>query len=86
MSDLGPLKISKGLQLDKHWQSNLAPPMGRIAIPSRQEIAAPFASKEAFIDFLRAPKCSDGRVTIGDARWSNVDLEPTPEKDRTWTW
>ncbi|KAF3043616.1 hypothetical protein E8E11_008571 [Didymella keratinophila] len=60
--------------------------MGRVTLPSKQEIAAPFISTAAFVDFIRSPQDNEGQVTVGNARWSNKDLEPTPEKDRTWTW
>ncbi len=55
-------------------------------IPTRAELAAPWQSKEAFIDFVKASQGNQGQVTVGDAKWSNKDLEPTPEEDRTWTW
>ncbi|KAF1931164.1 uracil permease [Didymella exigua CBS 183.55] len=60
--------------------------MKSVAMPSRQEIVAPFQSKEAFVDFIRTPQGNEGQATVGDAKWSNKDLEPTPQKDRTWTW
>lgn len=60
--------------------------MGKLSIPSKAEIAAPFKSKEAFFDFLRAPEGSEDRPAVGDSRWSNKDLAPTPIEDRTWTW
>ena len=60
--------------------------MGRVTFPSKQEVAAPFRSKAAFADFIRSPQDNEGQATVGNARWSNKDLEPTPEKDRTWTW
>ncbi|KAK6001431.1 hypothetical protein QM012_002762 [Aureobasidium pullulans] len=60
--------------------------MGRFSIPSKAEIAAPFQSKEAFVDFLRAPEGNEDHAPVGDSRWSNKDLAPTPVKDRTWTW
>jgi len=55
-------------------------------LPSKAEIAAPFQSKEAFKQFVRSPEGNEGHATIGDARWSNKDLEPTPVEHRTWTW
>jgi hypothetical protein len=71
---------------DKHVHYlNFLAKMGRVALPSRQEIAAPFQSKAAFVDFLRAPQGNEAQTTF-DPRWSNKDLEPTPEQDRTWTW
>jgi NCS1 family nucleobase:cation symporter-1 len=60
--------------------------MGKFELPNKHELAAPFQSKEAFIGFLKAPRGNEGHTTIGDARWSNKDLEPTPEEQRTWTW
>jgi NCS1 family nucleobase:cation symporter-1 len=49
-------------------------------------MAAHFRSKEAFIDLLKAPQGNEGHVAVGDAKWSNKDLEPTPEEHRIWTW
>lgn len=60
--------------------------MGRLFIPSKQQLSAPFQSKDTFVEFARAPQGKDGQTIIGDAKWSNKDLEPTPEDDRTWTW
>ncbi|KAG9950056.1 allantoin, partial [Aureobasidium melanogenum] len=60
--------------------------MGKLSMPSKAEMAAPFQSKEAFIDFLKAPEGNEGHAVVGDSRWSNKDLAPTPVKDRTWTW
>lgn len=60
--------------------------MGKFEMPTKRRMAAPFQSKEAFVDFLRAPRVNDGHVPIGDERWSNKDLEPTPVEQRTWTW
>ncbi|KAG9958194.1 allantoin, partial [Aureobasidium melanogenum] len=60
--------------------------MGKLSIPSKAEVAAPFQSKEAFLDFLKAPEGNEGHALVGDSRWSNKDLAPTPVKDRTWTW
>jgi len=60
--------------------------MGKLPIPSKAEVAAPFQSKEAFISLLKAPRGNEGHNTVGDSRWSNKDLEPTPVEDRTWTW
>lgn len=54
--------------------------------PTREDIAAPFQSKEAFVNFLKAPQEIEGHASVGDARWSNKDLEPTPPEHRTWTW
>ncbi|KAK6834346.1 hypothetical protein PG987_009040 [Apiospora arundinis] len=53
--------------------------------PKRHAISAPFQSAEVFRDFIRAPKAVDGRETIGNEKWSNRDLEPTPPEERTWT-
>jgi NCS1 family nucleobase:cation symporter-1 len=61
--------------------------MGRLEVRmKKQQLAAAFKSKEAFVEFARAPQGKEGQTVIGDARWSNKDLEPTPENDRTWTW
>ncbi|EUC29717.1 hypothetical protein COCCADRAFT_39964 [Bipolaris zeicola 26-R-13] len=60
--------------------------MGKFEMPTKRRMAAPFQSKEAFVGFLRAPRVNDGHVPIGDERWSNKDLEPTPVEQRTWTW
>jgi NCS1 family nucleobase:cation symporter-1 len=60
--------------------------MGKFRVPSKAEITAPFQSKEAFIEFIRTPEGNDGHATVGDPKWSNKDLEPTPEEQRTWTW
>ncbi|PVH95088.1 hypothetical protein DM02DRAFT_732080 [Periconia macrospinosa] len=57
-----------------------------MGIPTKQKLTAPFKSKEAFVQFARTEQGVEGQTTIGDARWSNKDLEPTPEADRTWTW
>ncbi|KAI4746637.1 hypothetical protein E4T50_03020 [Aureobasidium sp. EXF-12298] len=59
--------------------------MGKLSIPSKAEMAAPFQSKEAFLDFLKAPEGNEGHAPVGDSRWSNKDLAPTPVEDRTWT-
>lgn len=60
--------------------------MDKLLIPSKAEMAAPFQSKEAFLDLLKAPEGNEGHTPVGDSRWSNKDLAPTPAKDRTWTW
>ncbi|KAE9582353.1 hypothetical protein CGMCC3_g1675 [Colletotrichum fructicola] len=60
--------------------------MARVLIPSRAEIAAPFQSRAAFREWAKAPEAPDGQARIGDSRWSNKDLEPTPPHQRTWTW
>lgn len=57
-----------------------------LRVPSKAEIKAPFQSKAAFVEFIRAPEDNEGRPTIGDQKWSNIDLEPTPLEHRTWTW
>lgn len=58
-----------------------------VHLPSRATVTAPFASKDAFIDFLKAPSAPDGQPGIGSGtKWSNRDLEPTPPEERTWTW
>lgn len=56
-----------------------------VRIPSRHAISAPFRSAEAFRDFVRAPQSAGGREQIGNEKWSNRDLEPTPPEERTWT-
>ena len=58
----------------------------RFRVPTREEVAAPFRSREAFVNFVKAPEDIEGHATVGDARWSNKDLEPTPLEHRTWTW
>ncbi|KAJ5058740.1 amidase signature domain-containing protein [Bipolaris maydis] len=60
--------------------------MGKFEMPTKRQMTAPFQSKDAFVDFLRAPRVNDGHVAIGDEKWSNKDLEPTPVEQRTWTW
>lgn len=60
--------------------------MSRLSLPSKANLTAPFRSKQAFVDFVKSPKGNVGHATIGDARWSNKDLEPTPVEHRTWTW
>jgi NCS1 family nucleobase:cation symporter-1 len=60
--------------------------MGKFEMPTRQRISAPFQSKATFVNFLRAPQGNEGRPAIGDEKWSNKDLEPTPVEQRTWTW
>ncbi|ROV99099.1 hypothetical protein VMCG_06603 [Cytospora schulzeri] len=58
-----------------------------VRLPSRAAVQAPFSSKEAFIDFLKAPPAPDGKPGLGSGtKWSNRDLEPTPPEERTWTW
>ncbi|CAD0084346.1 unnamed protein product, partial [Aureobasidium vineae] len=59
--------------------------MGKLSIPSKAEIAAPFQSREASVEFLRAPESNEGHTTVGDPRWTNKDLAPPPLEDRTWT-
>ncbi|KAI1675228.1 allantoin [Pyrenophora tritici-repentis] len=60
--------------------------MGKVQLPTRQQVTAPFQSKAAFVNFIRSPQGNDGQAPIGDERWSNKDLEPTPVEQRTWTW
>jgi len=60
--------------------------MGDFENSTRARLAGPWQSKQAFIEFVRAPQGNEGQKTIGDAKWSNKDLEPTPEEHRTWTW
>jgi NCS1 family nucleobase:cation symporter-1 len=58
-----------------------------VQFPSRASLTAPFQSRQAFVEFITVPDHvnKDG-VTIGDRRWSNKDLAPTPPEQRTWTW
>lgn len=60
--------------------------MGRLSLPSKADLAAPFRSKQAFFDFVKSPEGNEGHATVGDATWSNKDLEPTPVDQRHWTW
>lgn len=60
--------------------------MARIRIPTKAEMTAPFQSRAAFKEWAKASEAPDGRARIGDSRWSNKDLEPTPPEQRTWTW
>lgn len=60
--------------------------MGKFDLPTKERVVAPFRSKDAFVHFLKAPPTNEGHVAVGDARWSNKDLEPTSEEDRNWTW
>ncbi|KAH4059738.1 hypothetical protein HBI23_032820 [Parastagonospora nodorum] len=60
--------------------------MGKFDMASRHRMTAPFQSKDAFLNFVKAPQGNEGHATIGDTKWSNKDLEPTPEEHRTWTW
>lgn len=61
--------------------------MARITTPSLTAVKAPFQSKETFVSWLEAPiGTEDGRPPLGDPGWSNMDLEPTPPEQRTWTW
>jgi NCS1 family nucleobase:cation symporter-1 len=60
--------------------------MGRLSVPTKEKLTAPFRSKRAFIEFVKSPEGNEGHASIGDARWSNKDLEPTPVEHRTWTW
>src|SRR5262245_23932456 len=58
-----------------------------VHLPSRAALAAPFQSKEAFADWIRAPE-GVGRngQKVAVSRWTNADLEPTGPEQRTWTW
>lgn len=60
--------------------------MARFRMPTKGEMAAPFQSKDAFVEWIKAPEAHEGRTQVGDSRWSNKDLEPTPPEQRTWTW
>jgi nucleobase:cation symporter-1, NCS1 family len=55
-------------------------------IKSVSEMTAVFRSKEAFLDFIEAPRAPNDEETVGKGRWSNRDLEPTPPEERTWKW
>jgi hypothetical protein len=57
-----------------------------VNFPSRSELAAPFRSKEAFVNFVKSPESTGGHTRVGSERWSNKDLEPTPPEHRNWTW
>lgn len=58
-----------------------------VQFPSRARLTAPFQSRQAFVDFITVPDHVDKNgETIGDPRWSNKDLAPTPPEQRTWTW
>jgi len=57
-----------------------------VNIPSRSELTAPFRSKEAFVNFVKTSDTADGQMRVGNERWSNKDLEPTPPEHRNWTW
>lgn len=51
-------------------------------MPSKASMAAPFQSKEAFVDFLRTSDSNGTHTSVGDARWSNKDLEPYASNDK----
>ncbi|KAF1998712.1 NCS1 nucleoside transporter [Amniculicola lignicola CBS 123094] len=53
--------------------------------PSTATFTARFRSKEAFLDSIRN-NTSGEHLTVGNKKWSNADLEPTPVEDRKWTW
>ncbi|KAF4448988.1 putative uracil permease [Fusarium austroafricanum] len=57
-----------------------------VNLPSRSELIAPFRSKEAFVNFVKTSETTDGQTQVGNSRWSNKDLEPTPPEHRNWTW
>jgi NCS1 family nucleobase:cation symporter-1 len=38
------------------------------------------------MNFIRAPKGAKINATVGNSRWTNKDLEPTPPEYRNWTW
>ena len=55
--------------------------------PNKTSLRAAFQSRQAFMDFVKAPESPDKNgVVIGNTRWSNKDLEQTPPSQRTWTW
>ncbi|KAF2798154.1 NCS1 nucleoside transporter [Melanomma pulvis-pyrius CBS 109.77] len=54
--------------------------------PSTSKLTARFQSKEAFIDSLKTTNTDGEHLSVGNSKWSNKDLEPTPPEDRTWTW
>jgi hypothetical protein len=39
--------------------------MGKLEMPTKRQMTAPFQSKEALVDFLRAPRVNDGHTPIG---------------------
>ncbi len=54
---------------------------------SKPTLRAALRSRAAFADFVRAPDSADANgYVVGNTRWSNKDLEPTPVEQRTWTW
>ncbi len=57
-----------------------------MGIPSKAEMAAAFQSKDAFLDFIKAPDTVGDRPAVGKGRWTNRDLEPTPPEERNWEW
>lgn len=60
--------------------------MGRLELPTKADVAKPFRSRAAFVDFVKAPQGNEGHETVGNSKWSNKDLEPTPVEQRNWTW
>lgn len=57
-----------------------------VDFPSREAITAPFRSTHAFHEFVKAPIQNGDEAVVGNDKWSNRDLEPTPERERTWDW
>ncbi|KAH7034603.1 NCS1 nucleoside transporter [Microdochium trichocladiopsis] len=57
-----------------------------VAFPSREAVTAAFQSRHAFHEFIKAPVGNGDEVLIGDEKWTNRDLEPTPPRERTWDW
>ena len=51
-----------------------------------EKVSKAFQSKEAFLEYIEAPRAPDEREAIGKGRWSNRDLEPTPPAERNWSW
>jgi NCS1 family nucleobase:cation symporter-1 len=57
-----------------------------MGLPSKSAFKAAFQSKEAFKDFVQSAESLDNHTAVGQSRWTNKDLEPTPPEQRTWTW
>ncbi|KAF2243068.1 NCS1 nucleoside transporter [Trematosphaeria pertusa] len=54
-------------------------------MPSVSSFTAPLRSKEAFLDAITTEHHGE-HLAVGNAKWSNKDLEPTRPEERTWTW
>ncbi|EMC93885.1 hypothetical protein BAUCODRAFT_93813 [Baudoinia panamericana UAMH 10762] len=56
-------------------------------MPTMEGLKASFRSRDAFVEFLRAPQEAVGSEgMVGNSKWSNKDLEPTAVEQRTWSW